>query len=109
MIEAARALAPLVESEADAAEAGGRMTAPVVEALTGAGLFALMVPAALGGTEADLVTALEVLEEVCRADGSTGWSLLANVTSSAFAGAYCSDDAVKAMWSGELPPVHAGQ
>jgi indole-3-acetate monooxygenase len=109
MLETARALTPLVEAEATAAEAAGRMTQPVVDAFTDAGLFALMVPAALGGAEADVVTALEVLEEVCRADGSTGWSLLANVTSTAFAAAYCSDAAVKEMFSGDLPPVHAGQ
>jgi alkylation response protein AidB-like acyl-CoA dehydrogenase len=109
MLETARSVAPLIESHAAAAEADGRMPQPVVDALTEVGLFALMVPAALGGAEADLVTALEVLEEVCRADGSTGWSLLANVTSSAFAGAYCGDDAVKVMWDGSLPPVHAGQ
>lgn len=109
MLGAARALAPLIESQAEAAEAAGRLTQPVVDALTDAGLFGLMVPAALGGAEADLVTALTVLEEVCRADGSTGWSLLANVTSSAFAGAYCGDEAVKVMWNGEQPPIHAGQ
>jgi alkylation response protein AidB-like acyl-CoA dehydrogenase len=109
MLETARSLAPLIEAEAAAAEAAGRMTRPVVDAFTERGLFALMVPAELGGTEADVVATLEVLEEVCRADGSTGWSLLANVTSTAFAAAYCSDAAVKEMFDGTLPPVHAGQ
>jgi indole-3-acetate monooxygenase len=109
MLETARRMTPLIESEATAAEAAGRMTQPVVDAFTESGLFALMVPAALGGAEADVVTTLEVLEEVCRADGSTGWSLLANVTSTAFAAAYCSDAAVKEMFEGDLPPVHAGQ
>ena len=53
-----------------------------------------MVPEALGGTEADLGTTLAVYEELSHADGSTGWSVLANATTSAFAGAYCDDDAV---------------
>ena len=81
-----KALEPKIAKLADeaaAAEAAGRMTQPVVDAFTEHGLFALMVPSVLGGAEADIVTTLEVLEEVCRADGSTGWSLLANVTSTA--------------------------
>src|SRR5947209_16585864 len=109
VLETARSLAPLIESEAAAAEDAGLMTDAVVRALTDAGLFALMVPKELGGAEVDIVTALEVLEEVCRADGSTGWSLLANVTSTAFAASYCSDEAVKEMFGGERPAVHAGQ
>ena len=44
------------------------------------------------GEEADLPTVLEVYEEVCRADGSAGWTLLANATTSAFAGAYTGPD-----------------
>jgi indole-3-acetate monooxygenase len=109
VLQATRALAPLIESEAPAAESLGRLTDPVVSALTDADLFGLMVPTDLGGLEVDVVTALEVLEEVCRADGSTGWALLANVTSSAFAGAYCGDAAAKEMFGGSRPGVHAGQ
>ena len=110
LLETARSLAPLFEREAAAAEAAGELTPTTVAALTDAGLFALMVPASLGGAEADAVTALEVLAEVCRADGSTGWALLANVTSTAFAAAYCGDEAVKEMFvSGGRPPIHAGQ
>ena len=108
-LEKARALAPIIEREAAAAESSGTMTQTVVDALSEAGLFALMVPHELGGSEVDIVTALDVLEEVCRIDGSTGWSLLANVTSTAFAAAYCSDEAVKEMFEGGRPPIHAGQ
>src|SRR2546421_2396645 len=109
LLEKARALAPIIEGEAAAAEAAGTMTKAVVDALTEAGMFALMVPRVLGGSEVDIVTALDVLEEVCRIDGSTGWSLLANVTSTAIAASYCSDAAVKEMFDGPRPPIHAGQ
>src|SRR4051812_29811377 len=81
LVDIARSLAPIIEREAAAAETSGTMTPPVVDALESAGMFALMVPRELGGSEVDIVTALDVLEEVCRIDGSTGWSLLANVTS----------------------------
>lgn len=109
LLDTARSLAPLVEREAAASEAAGALTPPVVDALTDAGMFGLMTPDVLGGAEADIVTALEVLEEVCRADASTGWALLANVTGTAFAGSYCSDEAVKEMFGGPLPGIHAGQ
>jgi alkylation response protein AidB-like acyl-CoA dehydrogenase len=109
LLDKARALAPVIEREAAGAESSGTMTQPVVDALTESGLFSLMVPRDLGGSEVDVVTALEVLEEICRIDGSTGWSLLANVTSTAFAAAYCGDAAVKEMFDGPRPPIHAGQ
>ena len=68
-----------------------------------------MVPKELGGEEADLPTVIEVYEEVCRADGSTGWTLLANATTSAFAGAYTGPAAIDAMFDGTRVPVAAGQ
>src|SRR3954471_1687255 len=100
LVEIARSLAPIIEREAAAAESSGTMPQPIVDALEAAGMFALMVPRELGGAEVDIVTALDVLEEVCRIDGSTGWSLLANVTSTAFAASYCSDAAIKEMFDG---------
>lgn len=109
LLESARALAPLLEAEAAAGEAAGAVTPAAVDALTQAGMFALMVPEALGGPEADIVTTLEVLEELARADGSTGWALMANVTATGFAASYCGDAAVKEMWSGALPAIHCGQ
>jgi alkylation response protein AidB-like acyl-CoA dehydrogenase len=108
-LAAARGLAPLVEAEAEAGEAACEITPRVVDALADAGLFGLMVPEALGGLEADIATTLEVYEELSRADGSTGWSVLANATTSAFAGAYCDDAAVREMFGTEERAIHAGQ
>src|SRR5437879_2679003 len=104
----ARSLAGLIDSEAAAADTEGTLTAPVVDALAGAGMFGLMVPRDMGGTEADALTTLAVFEELSRADGSTGWSFLANVTTTAFAAAYTGDAAVKEMFAGPEPVVHAG-
>src|SRR6516162_1313716 len=97
--DAATSLAPLIDGEAAAADAAGTLTQPVVSALGDAGLVGLMVPRSLGGTEADAVTTLLVFEELSRADGSTGWSFLANATTTAFAAAYTGDAAVKEMFS----------
>jgi alkylation response protein AidB-like acyl-CoA dehydrogenase len=105
----ARALAGLIGDEAARSEADATLSPVVVEALHESGLFGVMVPKELGGEEADLPTVLEVYEAVCWADGSTGWTLLANATTSAFAAAYTGPGAVAAMFTGERVPVAAGQ
>lgn len=109
LLARAEALADLIGSEAERSESEATLSPVVVAALHESGLFGLMVPKELGGEEADLPTVLEVYEAVCRADGSTGWTLLANATTSAFAGAYTGAAAVDAMFDGATTPVAAGQ
>ncbi|MCJ7670452.1 MAG: acyl-CoA dehydrogenase family protein [Acidimicrobiia bacterium] len=109
---AARSLVALIEAEAEAAELAGTMTEPVVDALHDAGLFALMVPRELGGTEADMRTCLEVFELLAWADGSTGWSHMANATAAAMAATFTGEEAVSEIFadarSGGRMPVIAG-
>jgi len=109
LLAEAQGLADLIDAEAERSEADATLSPVVVEAFHETGLFGLMVPKELGGAEADLPTVLSVYEEVCRADGSAGWSLLANATTSAFAGAYTGPAAVAAMFDGARIPVAAGQ
>ena len=47
--------------------------------IASAGLFKVAVAEAAGGLGADILTALHVIEEVARADGSTGWCLAMGV------------------------------
>jgi alkylation response protein AidB-like acyl-CoA dehydrogenase len=105
----AQGLAAIVADEAARSEADATLSPVVVEAFHDSGLFGLMVPKELGGEEADLPTVVAVYEEVCRADGSAGWTLLANATTSAFAGAYTGPTAVAEMFGGDRIPVAAGQ
>lgn len=105
---AARSVTPLIEAEAEAAEFAGTMTEPVVDALHESGLFALMVPRELGGAEADIATCLEVFELLAWADGSTGWSHMANATATAFAAVFTGEEAVSTIFSGDRTPVVAG-
>ena len=107
-LQIARDLVPLVEQEASTSEHLATMPEPVVQAFRDSGLFALQIPRSLGGFEADIETTLGVYEIVCRADASTGWSLLANASTSAFATTYTGDDAVTAMFADGIP-THAGQ
>ncbi len=108
LVTRARTLRPLIEAEAAEAERSGTTTKKVVEAVAEHGLFWTMVPAACGGAEAPIETALGVFEELAYADGSTGWSVMANASSSAFAAIYCDDDAVATMFPAGAPGIHAG-
>jgi alkylation response protein AidB-like acyl-CoA dehydrogenase len=107
-LSAVRALVPLIEAEADATEADRTLSPPVVKAFADSGLFGLLVPKVLGGIEADAPTTLAVFEELTRADPSTGWTFLANTSTSGFAGAFCGDTAAKVMFPAGRVVTHAG-
>jgi alkylation response protein AidB-like acyl-CoA dehydrogenase len=83
LVEAARGVAKVVESHADDAERLRRLPAPVVAALTEAGLMRMCVPAVYGGPEADPMELVMAIEAVAHADGAAGWcSMIASTTSS---------------------------
>jgi alkylation response protein AidB-like acyl-CoA dehydrogenase len=72
-LEAARALAPRIAAEADRIDREKELPPELVDALADAGLFRLLVPRSIGGGELDLPSYVEVVEEIARADASTGW------------------------------------
>ena len=74
-LEVARALAPRIRDRAAEIEASRQLPPDLVMELATARLFKVALPEADGGLGADVITALRVIEEVARADGSTGWCL----------------------------------
>ena len=72
-LEVARAFAPRIKARAAEIEAGRQLPRDLVLEMAEAGLFKVALPEAEGGLGADVITALKVIEEVARADGSTGW------------------------------------
>jgi len=74
-LEAAQKLAPLIRSSADETDAARELPRALFEALADAGLFHLAVPRAIGGGEIDLPSYVEVIEEIGKADASTGWAV----------------------------------
>jgi indole-3-acetate monooxygenase len=72
-LEAARKLAPMIRTYAGDTEALRALPAPVFEALADAGLFHMAFPRSMGGLELDLPTYIQVIEEIGKADASTGW------------------------------------
>jgi alkylation response protein AidB-like acyl-CoA dehydrogenase len=72
-LDIARALAPRIRARADEIEATRQLPKDLVLEIASAGLFKVAVSEAEGGLGADILTTLRVIEEVARADGSTGW------------------------------------
>jgi alkylation response protein AidB-like acyl-CoA dehydrogenase len=105
-LQAARSLAATIRASAAETERGRRLPPALVATMAEAGLFRLCVPRDLGGFEADPRTAIEVLEEVARADGAAGWCLMVAITSSLVAGYL--DDATAREIFGEPGAIASG-
>ena len=108
LLAKAQALCPFIEQHAAATEQKNTLAQEVVDAFADSGLFHMMVPKELGGAETDVETTLRIFETVSRADGSTGWTLLANASTTSYAGAFVGDEAAKAMCEGKPGNSHAG-
>ena len=108
-LERARKVAPLIEGRAAQAEAERTLPAETVKGLAEAGLFRFCLPEELGGEGVDFRGAIEVWEEVSRADGSAGWTLMANGSGAAAAAAFLSDEAVEAIFAGGPKATVGGQ
>jgi len=74
-IERARALGPLVVEHAAESERLGQLSTKVVDAFHEAGLFRVLLPARMGGFNLTMAQQCEVIEEIARFDGATGWNL----------------------------------
>lgn len=72
-LSAARALRVTIQSARKETEEARRLAPQVVEGLVATGLCRLAVPAALGGHEAEPVVALQVYEELAKAEASVAW------------------------------------
>jgi alkylation response protein AidB-like acyl-CoA dehydrogenase len=75
LIDAARALAPIIQKHNQEAERERRLSRPVLNALREAGLLRMLTPRSLGGLETDPVTRALVIEEISRHDSAAGWTL----------------------------------
>jgi indole-3-acetate monooxygenase len=76
--QAARDLAPRIAAASEQIERDQRIPAALTSATVEAGLFKMLVPRSLGGSELPLSVFSEVLEEIAKADASTAWCLSQN-------------------------------
>ena len=101
LVERARALQPLIASEAAAVERGRRLTESVVSALVENGLYRALLPRSIGGAEAPPEVFMQMLEEVAKADASTAWCL-GQCSVCAMTAAYLEPDAANEIFN--TPP-----
>ena len=73
LVERAAALRALLRDDAGQGDRDRELTDRVIDAMTDAGLFKLMVPRHLGGYDAGVETLLDVVGELGRGDLSAGW------------------------------------
>lgn len=71
-------LLPLIEAKAQEAEAQGHMSDEVVAALRAAGIYTMLFPREVGGAEISHFEAMEIVEQLAHAHGSTGWCTIVN-------------------------------
>ena len=73
LLEVARAFRPRIIAERDDIEASRRLPEDVTRDLARVGFFRIYLPAAYGGLDLTPVEAIEVFEELARADASVAW------------------------------------
>jgi len=76
IVSRAEELVPLLRDHAAETEATGRLATASVKALREAGFLNLFAPAALGGHQAGLATAVEVFERLGRGCGAGAWTAM---------------------------------
>jgi indole-3-acetate monooxygenase len=85
LVHTARDLFPLLDACWAESDRDRRVPHAVVEAMREAGIFRTIVPAEVGGADADLHTFLEVIETVAYANGAAGWDVATSFMSTLFA------------------------
>ena len=108
LIKKARELDSLFRAEAAANEAGGRLTDKAFSALRENGFLLALVPACFGGAEASTLEALQIIEALSLADGSTGWVQMATQVSTGIAAACLPAETATQLFGGQHPVI-AGQ
>ncbi len=108
-MDAAKRLRPLIEKHADEAEQLRHQADPVVSALRESGIYTMLLPKDLGGAELSFVEALEVVEQVSIADGSTGWCSMVSNVAGCTVGAYLPEKGAQQVWKDGPNRTLAGQ
>jgi indole-3-acetate monooxygenase len=98
LVDIARGLGPLIAEHIAEGQQIRRLPDAVVDALRTSGIFRMLLPRSVGGLEVDIHEALEVIEEITAADGSTGWCVVKGAPSN-MAAAYLQPDAAKEIWA----------
>jgi indole-3-acetate monooxygenase len=85
LLETARGFAPEITARAREGEELRTMPDDLVHKTKAAGLFRLGLPRSLGGFELDPASIIRIVEVLCEADGSAGWTILIGNNNAFFA------------------------
>ena len=99
---------PILDRTAAQSERLRTLCPEAVDALHDAGLFGLWVPEAVGGFDVDLVTQVDALVEIARADMSACWTLMIGNTVTGVMAAGLPDAGLAEVFAGDRLPVAAG-
>jgi alkylation response protein AidB-like acyl-CoA dehydrogenase len=105
----AKTVAAIADTHAADGDRNGQLSPPVVEALLRERILAMWVPKTLGGSELDVVSSLQVIENLAYGDPSAGWVAMAASLAIGTGAAYLKDEAVDELFGGGRFPVIAGQ
>ena len=93
----ARAIAPILEANAQRIEQTKLLPAEVLDAMHGAALFRTLLPRAYNGEQVKPSTFFRMQEVIAAADGSVGWCLC-QASGCSFAAAYMPADSAREIW-----------
>ncbi|GAA5060792.1 acyl-CoA dehydrogenase family protein [Nocardia callitridis] len=100
--------ATVIETEANAIEQAATITDTAFKAIADAGLFWILVPEEYGGAGLDIVSAFKIVQEISRADGSTGWAFMANACSMGVAVGFMNQDGAREIFAPPERGITAG-
>jgi alkylation response protein AidB-like acyl-CoA dehydrogenase len=80
LLQVVKDVSPLIEERAGAMEESLVVDPAVMKKLVDAGIAMLMAPAEMGGLEPHPSQIIDIIQELSRADGSTGWALMASTS-----------------------------
>ncbi|MDL9948626.1 acyl-CoA dehydrogenase family protein [Gordonia sp. ABSL11-1] len=108
LIDRAREVAALIDAEADETEQGGKVTGKAVAAIREQGLFWAGIPEAAGGSGGSTIDAIEVVEELSRADASAGWIAMVNISAAGMIAGYMPEAGASQLYSPTTQSMVAG-
>lgn len=110
LMERLDAITPLLKANADANEAGGRLTPEVEAALKESGAYKVGIPRSLGGYEFSPRQVIQAIEKISYADASAGWVFMALQMITGTTAAWLPEDATAALFpNGDEYALIAGQ
>ena len=107
LLERVERIAPVIREHADLGEQQRDLADPIVDALKDAGLYHMLVPRELGGLQVDPLTFYQVVEELSRIDGSTGWCMFIN-GAAPFSGVFLRGEAAEEIFGNGARTIMSG-